>query len=88
MESKLSFFVKLPVKILIYIDYMGVVKKEVQIGKVINCTYSQVSKIIIGFEKAGLVEIERKNRMSKITLTPKGKTIAKSLKSINEILRT
>lgn len=89
MESdldKLKLMVKTSMKVLIYIDYRGVVKKENQIVRAINATSSQVCKIVLRFEKEKLVNVERKGRVSQITLTEKGKRISENLKKINQIM--
>lgn len=84
--DELTIMVKAPMRILIYINYLNVVKKENQISRTLNITPNQVCRVIQRFKKTGLVVTERKSRMTQMTLTNKGRKIAENLRKINQVM--
>jgi predicted transcriptional regulator len=52
------------------------------LAKSVDCTYSHVVKILSEMQKAGLINFEKTGRLKILTLTPKGKDVAKNIDSI------
>ncbi|MAG39191.1 hypothetical protein CMO90_03835 [Candidatus Woesearchaeota archaeon] len=56
------------------------------LAKTIDCTYSHVVKILQAMNRAGLVSFEKQGRLKVLTLTDKGKKIAKNIDDIRNRL--
>ena len=56
------------------------------IAKQVDCTYSHVVKILQEMQKAGLISFQKQGRLKLLTLTQKGKDVAKRVDEINNIL--
>jgi Mn-dependent DtxR family transcriptional regulator len=57
------------------------------IAKKIDCTYSHIVKILQEMERYGLVIFKKKGRLKIITLTRKGEEIARSIYTIDRVLK-
>ena len=56
------------------------------LAKQVDCTYSHVVKILQEMEKSGLVEFKKQGRLKIISLTGKGKDVAKNIDSVRNSL--
>ena len=56
------------------------------LSKILDSNYSYTIQVLKKFEKIGLLFFEKKGRTKIIKLTPKGETLLKQLKRVNDIL--
>lgn len=56
------------------------------LAKSVDCTYSHVVKILSEMQKAGLINFQKTGRLKILTLTPKGKEVAKNIDNIMRLL--
>ena len=52
------------------------------VAKIVDCTYSHTMKILEAFHNDGMVSFEKKGRVKFVSLTDKGKIIAKDFEKI------
>ncbi|RJQ17000.1 hypothetical protein C4573_02980 [Candidatus Woesearchaeota archaeon] len=49
------------------------------LAKSVDCTYSHIVKILQEMQKAGIVSFQKQGRLKILTLTPKGRDLAKQI---------
>ncbi len=84
------FFRNKPTLILIRLLDSESSNKEVyasKLAKSVDCTYSHVVKVLKEMEKAKLVSFDKQGRLKILTLTSKGRNVAKHMKKIEMILK-
>ncbi|MBW6462273.1 MAG: MarR family winged helix-turn-helix transcriptional regulator [DPANN group archaeon] len=52
------------------------------VAKIVDCTYSHTMKILEAFHNEGIVSFDKKGRVKFVSLTEKGKNIAKDFEKI------
>ena len=56
------------------------------LAKNVDCTYSDVVKILQQMEQASLVNFEKTGRLKLLTLTKEGKTVAEHVNQVKNLL--
>ena len=56
------------------------------LAKIIDCTYSHVVKILELMRRADLIQYERRGRLKLLTLTKRGREVAKGIDNVRSIL--
>lgn len=56
------------------------------LAKKVDCTYSHVVKVLQDMESSGLLSFKKRGRLKIISLTAKGKKVAKSIDDVRRVL--
>ena len=81
-----TFFREKPAMMLVLLHNSNNEVYASSLAKQVDCTYSHVVKILQEMERSGLVAFKKQGRLKILTLTGKGKDVAKNIDSIRTTL--
>ncbi len=81
-----TFFREKPAMMLVLLHNSNNEIYASSLAKQVDCTYSHVVKILQEMEKSDLVAFKKQGRLKILTLTGKGKEVAKNIDSIRTAL--